>query len=447
MAAKIKLTDYIIRYAASGKSNKTNLLFLSNALTSKGQSLKDTEVKGFQVYRSGQSTISFRYDYFINGLRKNLTIGQWPTITAVQARAIAKSASLQVAMGQSPLDSKDETRVNNQLTLQSYLNHEYTLYIQKAISGDAYIALIKNAFPEFLKKPLSEITKTDLVIWLQKQMTLHSEQKYGYSSASIKRRYSTLKTLFSHAVRNDAIQQSPFDKMERLEFSRDEVTNQQLKRTYLTIEQQQCLLTSLDHYQEKLRAERRNSRLHGKPQLPCLDNLIFTSYHKPMFLLLYYMGMRAGDVIGLEWPHIIDTPFSCNITKTLEKTRRKIKKPFVLPMPPPVRIALKEWKKQQGNPSIGLVFPSPITGARLSKSCLRHSWKWIKTDAGFHEDLQMYTLRHNFISWLVMQGTPLKVVAEMAGHSSIEMIDQHYCHLIDGATADASNCFSQLLTG
>ncbi len=233
--------------------------------------------------------------------------------------------------------------------------------------------------------------------------------------------------------------------MEKLEFSKDESTNQQAKRTYLSIKQQQEFLLSVNAYDERLRAERRNSRAHGRAYLPDLANVAFASHHKPMMLLLYYMGMRSGDVIGLEWTHVIDTPFTCSITKVLEKTRRKIKTPFNLPMPEPVRVALKEWQKQQGNPTSGLVFPSPVNGARMSRSCLNSSWKWIKHEAEFHENLQLYTLRHNFISWLMMNNTPIKVVAEMSGHKSIEMVDRHYSHLILGATAEASKGFADLL--
>jgi len=276
-------------------------------------------------------------------------------------------------------------------------------------------------------------------------MKQYKAHQYGYSSDSIKKRYSALKSLMSHAVRNQVITHNPFDLMDKLEFHRDESTQQQAKRTYLEIEQQQAFLASVDAYDQKIRSERRNSRAHGKPYLPDLDNVAYASHHKPMMLILYYMGLRTGDVISLEWTHVIDTPSNCNITKVLEKTRRKVKEPFVLPMPPQVRDALKSLHKQQGKPNSGLIFPNPKTGKRMDKQCLKRAWKWIKQDAGFHEFLHLYTLRHNFISWLIMNGTPLKVVADMAGHRTTTMVDLHYGHLIKGATTEASKGFANLL--
>jgi len=168
------------------------------------------------------------------------------------------------------------------------------------------------------------------------------------------------------------------------------------------------------------------------------------SYHKPMMLILYYMGLRMGDVVTLEWAHIIDTPFTCNITKVLQKTRRKIKKPFVMPMPEPVKLMLKVWRKQQGNPKRGLVFPD-ANGEQLYNTPLVECWKWIKKDADFHEELQLYSLRHNFTSWLIMNNVPLSVIANMIGHVGTDMINKNYGHLIKGATDSASQGFVELL--
>ena len=165
-----------------------------------------------------------------------------------------------------------------------------------------------------------------------------------------------------------------------------------------------------------------------------------------MLLILYYMGMGMGDVVGLEWTHVIDTPFTCSITKVLEKTRRKIKTPTSLPMPDPVRNALSEWRKQQGNPKHGLVFPNSKTGDRLSVQPFVRCWAWIKVDAGLHEDLQLYILRHNFISCLIMDNVPLTVIAAMVGHSSTDMINRNYAHLVKGTTDKASQGFAELLS-
>ncbi len=445
---KIKLTDALINYS-SGKTAPKDLNLewqpFNDTLKTKGGIIRDSKNIGFSVKRSGKSTIAFRYEFRFNGIKENITLGQFPKITTAQARKLANDRAKDISNNINPLAEKQTARIDQGNTLKSYLDHDYKLYMRRAITGDVYLSMIEKHYPELLKKPLADIVKTDLVKWVQGQMKQYYDNEQGYSSASIKKRYSALKSLMSHAVRNQVITHNPFNLMDKLDFHRDESTRQQLRRTYLEIEQQQVFLSSVDNYEQKLRKERRNSRAHGKLYLGDLDNVIFASHHKPMLLILYYMGMRPGDVIGLEWSHIIDTPFTSNITKVLEKTRRKVKDPFILPMPPQVRDALKAWNQQQDNPKVGLVFPNPKTGKRMDKQCLKRCWKWIKQDAGFHDELQLYSLRHNFISWLVMNGTPLKVVASMAGHRTTTMIDLHYGHLIKGATKQASDGFACLL--
>jgi len=441
---KVKLSDSLISYAKSGKTDNSKLKEVENALINKGDILYDTELKGFHVKRSGVNTVSFRHYYRINGQRKNITLGTFPEITTAAARTLAKEKALEVANGKSPVDEKREALVTHKLTLQEYLDHDYSIFMERAIRKDAYLAKIRGHFPELLNRPLDSIIKTDLVKWLQAQMVRYTKHEHGYSSDSVIGRYSALKSLFAHAVRNAVIDKSPFDKMERLEFHRDESTKKQIKRWYLTLDQQKAFITSVDAYDEKLRAYNQKVRDNGNVHIPDLENLAIAYHHKPMLLILYYMGMRSGDVVGLEWSHIIDTPFTCSITKVLEKTRRKIKTPYVLPMPIQVRDILRIWRKQQGNPNKGLVFPAK-NGGRLSNSCLKSCWAWIVEDAGLPSQYVPYTLRHNYISWLIMNGEHLKVVANLAGHKTTNMIELHYGHLASGHNNQAAQSFADLL--
>jgi len=444
MSKQIKITDGLIRFSLkeSGKG-KPEWKQYTGVLVPKFGAIADSEVKGFKAVKSGVDTVSFRYYYRINGQRKNITLGTYPAITVTQARQLAKDKSLEVALGENPLAEKHNKRADTKNTLQSYIDHDYGLYMYgRASTAKKFLRIIENSFPALLKKPLADITKTDLVKWVQYQMKQHNDGIKGFASATIQQRHSTFKSLMAHAVRNGVIESSPFDKLDKLEFSTTaEATAQQEKRTYLTLEQQVTLLASIDNYDDHVRAGIFNSRVNGTPNL---TGDTYASYHKPMMLLLYYMGLRMGDVVSLEWAHIIDTPFTCNITKVLEKTRRKIKTPFVMPMPEPVKLMLKEWRKQQGNTKRGLVFPDD-NGQRLYDTPLVECWKWIKKDAGLHEELQLYSLRHNFTSWLIMNNVPLSVIANMIGHVGTDMINKHYGHLIKGATDSASQGFVELL--
>lgn len=206
-ASRIKLTDGVIRQQQG------------DALVRVNSTLSDSELIGFHIRRVSKDRLSFRYDYRLNGKRRNVTIGQWPKITVAQARTLAKEKALSVANSNDPLVAKQQSSKAAQNTLKSYLEHDYGLYMRsRAIQADKYLNIIRNGFPELLSIPLVDISKTDLVKWVQAQTEQHNNQVKGFASATIIQRHGALKSLMSHALRNGVIQQNPFDLLDKLEF-------------------------------------------------------------------------------------------------------------------------------------------------------------------------------------------------------------------------------------
>jgi site-specific recombinase XerD len=70
-----------------------------------------------------------------------------------------------------------------------------------------------------------------------------------------------------------------------------------------------------------------------------------------------------------------------------------------------------------------------MTGKLFDKKFMTRTWSKVKSLAELPPDLQLYSLRHNFASWLIMQGTDLLTVAKLMGHKDIKMIVDHYGHL------------------
>ena len=76
----------------------------------------------------------------------------------------------------------------------------------------------------------------------------------------------------------------------------------------------------------------------------------------------------------------------------------------------------------------------------LGGSPIKRAFKGACRRAGI-EGLRVHDTRHTFASWLVMNGTPLRTVAELLGHKSLAMVHR-YSHLSPDHLRDAVNRLS-----
>ena len=88
---------------------------------------------------------------------------------------------------------------------------------------------------------------------------------------------------------------------------------------------------------------------------------------------------------------------------------------------------LYEWRSKNDSEWI---FPNTYDNTRhMGDKPHNKAWKAIKKMSGL--ELQFYTLRHNYVSQKIIQGTPLYAIARAIGHTSTKQIEQHYGHLIN----------------
>jgi integrase len=422
-------------------TNKRVNEFLKDSSIAPRQKLYDKEIP--RLYVQKLKTGGFFYLSYISPT--NFKARVYPICrfadkgkTCEQARLKAKKLIGRITDGEDPLGSKQQAREMMAKTGRDYLERFYKAVQENKNSGPATIQLIEKNFAKLLDKPIANLKKADVDRW---QATI---RKKGLKYSSLKRRYTAFKTMLNKAVKDEYIDHNPLQpvKLEKYQESEDERSLRKARRGYLETSQMHDFLKALDSYQEEKRQQRRNSRAHGKPHLPDLDKVEFVDHVKPLMLLLFYTGFRNGDAIGLRWEHV-NLNFR-QISKTIEKTAHKIDKIQHFPIPDPLLDALKRWHSQNGKPLTGLVFPSPRSGKRLERTALKKPWKKIKELAGLPDELQLYTLRHNFASHLVMEGCDLLSVAKLMGHKDVEMIVEHYGHLRRGLLQDYSARFADI---
>lgn len=384
-----------------------------------------SSVKGLHL-RKLSKTAAWRYRWMDQaGKRRFEKLGNYPNLTLEAAREAAKQFAAKIATGFNPIEEKERIRESVTNTAANYLDEVYRQTLKVKKSGKETEQYFSRHFSELIDKPMADLSARDITKW-QNYMI-----ERGLSFSTMKRSYGAFKTLLNHAVSKSYLDSNPLDnvKLDAIQTTTEQTIELKKRRNFLTVDQMKSLLSALDSYQEITRAQRRNSRAHGKSHLPDLDQVEFVDHIKPLILVAFYTGFRPGDIYSLYWDHVNLNTFAPNIHKVVEKTAHKKPEPRTFPLNAELVEVLKKWHKQQGEPTSGPVFINLNTGKQFGKQAMKKKWQQIRELAKLPKELQFYSLRHNFISQLVMQGHDLMSIAALAGHSDIQMIIDHYGHL------------------
>jgi integrase len=371
--------------------------------------MRDSRVIGLvlRIAPTGRKTWSVRYTP-PGGSRNNKKLGTYPTMTVAMARAQALKVLGQATAGKDPgRDDKREKRA----TLGVYVRGQYTEYAQQNIvSHDGTLKLLAANFGHLYGAPMTDISEMDVQRWRAKL----AKQSSPVAFTTVQRRFTALKACLNTAQKTHKV------------ITHHQLSGVTLKRTTAQLEtadeKPPRFLTRKDEYPRLVAAlNARQTRMRASG-LPCMAGQ-YTDHLMPLVLVALHTGLRRGDLFSLEWSHI--NLERGQITKVINKTRRKTIKPVVLPLRNDAVAVLRDWRAQtSGN---GLVFPSPVTGKQLDS--VKTAWRNLMTAADI-QGFRFHDLRHTFASWLVMAGVSLFTVQKLMTHSSAEMT-QVYAHLSD----------------
>ena len=140
-------------------------------------------------------------------------------------------------------------------------------------------------------------------------------------------------------------------------------------------------------------------------------------------------GPRETNVTGLEWSQV-------DLTRKvawIHPDQSKTKKAYAVPLNSD---SVAVIRKQIGK------HPTRVFTYRGNpvKRCNNHGWRTALKKAGI-KDFRWHDLRHTWASWHVQSGTPLHVLMELGGWSSIKMV-MCYAHMSAGHLAEHAEKFS-----
>lgn len=179
-------------------------------------------------------------------------------------------------------------------------------------------------------------------------------------------------------------------------------------------------------------------------------------------------GCRRGELAALRWKDIDLDHGRISVRRTVIeiKERGKVRErredtpkshvSRVIDIDPGTAATLKAWRKQRGEISLALRAPDTLVfagpgGDLRSLSPISAMWRsavrrFNLTHQGAElPRIRLHDVRHTHASLLLAKGTPIKVVSERLGHSSITITLQCYVHVIPSMQKAAAETWGALI--
>ncbi|CAG4910421.1 Tyrosine recombinase XerC [Paraburkholderia gardini] len=132
-------------------------------------------------------------------------------------------------------------------------------------------------------------------------------------------------------------------------------------------------------------------------------------------------GLRRANVTGLQWSQVDLVRRVAWIHPDQAKARKAITVPLSDAAVAVLRRQITKKRKPEHVESVFVYRGSPVF------QTVTAAWKKALKRAGIR-DCRWHDLRHTWASWHVQRGTPIKVLKELGGWETMEMV-QRYAHL------------------
>jgi integrase len=364
--------------------------------------VNDSEMRGFCVRVMPSGTMMFYLRFWAAGKQKWFKLADARGVSVEQARAVARKTLADVAHG---VDPQEKKRAGRGHTLRTFIDQDFQPWaLANRKSGRDTVARLKSRFAKLL-----DVKLTDITAWRVEKLRAAWVKKTELKGTG-NRDIACIKGMFSRAVEWGHLAENP------LRSVRLAKTDAVAKIRIIDPMEETRLWGALDARETARRQERARynawCRARALPELPDLNAVAFTHYLKPLLTILLHTGARRGEAFSLEWR---DVDFAKRVM-TVRGETAKSGKTRVIPLNAVALSTLTEWRKQspKDNP---LVFPSPVTGGRLSH--INVAWRNL-TAAAEIKGLRTHDLRHTFASRCLARGADINTVRELLGHSDIK---------------------------
>jgi len=350
-------------------------------------SFTDKRIRGLQFeLRQTGGFFSFRYTY--QHKQRSIPIGKFGIISVADARKQALSFARMVALGQDPLQIKqDQTGCLslNDFFLQRYLS--FAKATKRSWKSDVSL------YNKHIQKVFGS-TKLNLISSTQIQIFLYKKIADGFAKGTVNRMLSFIRHVFNLALdwKLTGVKENPAKCIKSFE------ENNKVER-YVNPDEALVLKQALE--------ASANASL------------------KFIIAFLLVTGARKNEALKARWQ---DIDLNANVWRIPLSKSGKVRH---VPLSTTALQFLSLIKIHNaallGHEAVTcpFVFPNPNTLKPFSS--VFYAWDTARKKAGL-ADVRIHDLRHTFASTLVNKGVPLYEVQKLLGHSQIRTTER-YAHL------------------
>jgi integrase len=359
----------------------------------------DSELKGFglKIFTSGQKSFVFQYRTR-QGISRRLTIGKLsPSLTAEQARKIAKDHAFEVHAGRDPQGEKLADRkaltVNELLDLY-VASSKFSENAEKTRATDRG-RIDRHLRPLLGTQIAQTLTEDDL-------KAAHRDIVAGKTAGRVKTKARGLakvtggtgtadksillmSTMFNWAISKKYVESNPAAAMK---FAPSNVRD--------------TVLGGAEDYQKLFEALQ---TLQDKKQIRA------AAADAVRFIAL--TGARRGEVVGLRWAWVNLDAGSITLPPTAHKAGRKTRKPRIISLPAEAAAIVAAQPK--GDPDSYVFKPAKGEGS----ISLGKVWQMVRAEAKLPAALGLHGLRHSIGTSLAVAGASPVELMETLGHRQI----------------------------
>lgn len=261
----------------------------------------------------------------------------------------------------------------------------YTFDLDKFFDYTENVKLIDS-----LKK-ISETTVTDFLNYISNKGTKREKE---YSSKSVSRFVSSLKSFFKYLEAEEIIRANPLENI-------DSPKNSRLLPEVLSIEETDLILS--------------------KPDVT--DKLGLRD--KALLETMYACGLRVSETINLEISNVF---FDDGYVRVFGKGSKERIVPIGKTAIKFIDKYIKESRSILKNDKSGNYVFLNFRGSKLSRMGILDIIKKYSAEAAISKSVHPHTLRHSFATHLLKGGADIRIIQEMLGHSDISTT-QIYTHI------------------